>query len=310
MNASKHTTTTVHGKVRSLIFSPDVVTYLLKPITGMITSFPMGFIYIEGHICMIHNPQTNITYCLCLAFHHLQQKVFEDYILSCLIELERPFSLVLGIFDIAVEYLRVESCQSHERILRTATALSTGSYTSQNFDQPLDSDLNKISRSLTAEGDRCAAQRRVVKRIIKMLEDLRDIVKANKEASKPTKVLELQSSKWFYGEDILEFLIPVAKTVNDDLDEHAEKIQAHVQTVCHSQIMRTRTKKCTQVYSFVAQQDSQANIHLARLARRDTKLNTLIATLARRDSTDMRVITWITLFFLPATFTAVGFLAP
>jgi len=183
---------------------------------------------------MIHNPQTNITYCLCLAFHHLQQKVLEDYILRCLTDLERPFSLVLGTFDIAVEYLRVESCQSYKRILLTATALSTGSYTSQNFDQPLDTDLNKISRSLTAEGDRCAAQRRVVKSIIKMLEDLRVIVNANKEASKPTKALELQSSKWFYGEDILEFLIQVANTVNDDLDEHAQKIQAHVQTVCHS----------------------------------------------------------------------------
>lgn len=47
-------------------------------------------------------------------------------------------------------------------------------------------------------------------------------------------------------------------------------------------------------------------MHLAKLARRDTKLNTLIATLARRDSTDMRVITWITLVFLPGTFTAVS----
>lgn len=55
------------------------------------------------------------------------------------------------------------------------------------------------------------------------------------------------------------------------------------------------------------QTDNNVNLRHARLARRDTKLNTLIATLARRDSTDMRVITWITLVFLPGTFTATLF---
>jgi hypothetical protein len=56
----------------------------------------------------------------------------------------------------------------------------------------------------------------------------------------------------------------------------------------------------------IAHQQNRTNLKLARLARKDTKLNILIASLSRRDSVDMRVITWITLIFLPGTFTAVS----
>ena len=39
---------------------------------------------------------------------------------------------------------------------------------------------------------------------------------------------------------------------------------------------------------------------------RDNQLNYQAAQAARRDSSDMRVIAWVTLGFLPATFVAVS----
>ena len=221
---------------RSRHSCPRLFAYLLKSVTGIIASFPMGFTFIQGHICIIHDPQRNITYCLCLSFQYIHQGDFESYILSYLVELERPFSLLLALFDVIVEDLRVECNQSIMHITRTATALSTGYYMRPRIEEPFDVDLNKISRDLTAQGDRGAALKRVLKSTIQMMEALHDITTANRKANEPIKALELRTPEWFYGEDVLWYLIWVTKTLSDDLDEHAVKIQAHVQTVCRSSI--------------------------------------------------------------------------
>jgi len=56
------------------------------------------------------------------------------------------------------------------------------------------------------------------------------------------------------------------------------------------------------IHTLIAQRDSRSQVDLARTSRR-------LAELSRKDSTDMRVISAVTLVFLPATFTSTFFSA-
>ena len=57
----------------------------------------------------------------------------------------------------------------------------------------------------------------------------------------------------------------------------------------------------------IGQRDNLINMKMAELSRQDNAAMKQVALLTRKDSTDMRIIAWVTLVFLPGTFTATFF---
>lgn len=259
---------------------------------GLVAAFPFGLVPIMGCICTVHDQQASITHCLCLSFCGDSQ----SRLLGCILDdpqaIRNPHSvLLLEIGLVFAEFRKLVTSMSLW-IVRSASALSTGAYLGAGPVESLPSNVSEISRRLTVSADSCAAFKTAVIRTLRMLQDLQKLGVLT-EAPDTAKEHATRTPLSFQAEGPVKYHIMAAKNHLQSCEEYLERIQAHMQTT----------------YSLVAQKDSQANIHLAKLARRDTELNTLIATLARRDSTDMRVITWIALVFLPGTFTATFFSA-
>jgi hypothetical protein len=259
---------------------------------GLVAAFPTGLADIMGCICTVHDQQASITLCLCLSFSDYSQARLLRYILDDPQAIRNPHSVLLLEIDLVLAESRKVVTSMHSRIVRFTSALSTGAYLEPDLVESLPTTLNEISKGLTVLADSCAGIKTTVIQTLRTLEDFQKLGVLT-EAPDTANDNATETPVSFQEEGSVKYQIVTAKNQLEHCEQFSERIQAHIQTT----------------HSLVAQKDSQANIHLAKLTRQDTKLNTLIATLARRDSTDMRVITWITLVFLPGTFTATLFSA-
>ncbi len=184
-----------------------------KAIAGIIASFPSKLIDCSGNMCVVHNQQTSITHCLCIGFLRTRQRRFQECIFDNLNELRDPQSLLLLRFDVIINAIREQCDFQRQEIGRFAGLLSTGSYSGPKSDPKasFQLDLNEISRKLTATADFCAALKFNTIRLLRILEDFREITTADKDAPDPTGGIDLRAAKWYRGEDMLGYSILVLR---------------------------------------------------------------------------------------------------
>ena len=96
------------------------------------------------------------------------------------------------------------------------------------------------------------------------------------------------------------------KGIEDRVEYLTKRLQALSQSVSSMLHFRRPETKAHQVYSGIAQRDSANSISIAETGTRLAATSHQVAIATSRDSAVMRVITAVTVVFLPATFTAVS----
>jgi hypothetical protein len=189
-------------------------------------------------MCVVSNPQTSITHCLCLSFSPSGQQIFGKCIFDHLDELGDPLSLLLLRLDLIVQTLNDDLWTAQHEIRQFALALSTGNYMKFNPEESfqLDLNLNEISRALTITADRCAAVKSDIVKILRTMEDFREMTRANKDSPDPPGGIDLRTAKCYRGEDILGYLILVSRCQAEECRMYCEQVQAHIQTVCDAAV--------------------------------------------------------------------------
>ena len=86
---------------------------------------------IAGSICIVHNQESNRTYCLCLGFRDVGQEQFQQWILKNVDCFRSPRSILIARFGLVIEALKGASNDSFVAIAGIANALSTGDYIPQ-----------------------------------------------------------------------------------------------------------------------------------------------------------------------------------
>lgn len=203
-----------------------------KATTGIIASFHTGFLGHSGHMCIVRNQQTSIIHCLCLGFSSFGQEMFGNRIIDYLNDLWNPHTLLLLRLDLIIGILSLSMLEVSQEIRRFATALSTGTYVNHNPEESFPLNLDEISRSLTKTADLCAFMKFDIAKILRMLEDFREITTASEDAPDVTSGIDLRTAKWYHGEDILGFLISKSKCLAEECIKDSERTRAHIQTVC------------------------------------------------------------------------------
>ncbi|KAK3369227.1 hypothetical protein B0T24DRAFT_722199 [Lasiosphaeria ovina] len=141
-----------------------------------------------------------------------------------------------------------------------------------------DLDLDVLMQKLTSLSDSCSGMAAVCK----MQHSFVDVVSAFETAT--TAIAKSSSGR--YARQQLRFFGQFLHGVESKVAYTKASVQDQVQTI----------------YTLISQRDSRNHMALARTTRR-------LAQLSRKDSTDMRVISAVTLVFLPATFTSTLFSA-
>ena len=108
----------------------------------------------------------------------------------------------------------------------------------------------------------------------------------------------------------ISFLRQIFQSSIQNVERDRNNIQGLAQTVCpptwRGNVFGANSSDYfQQTYCLIAQKESRQNLIIARASSRIADDSRKVAIWTRRDSTDMRIITVITMLFLPGTFVAV-----
>ncbi|PMD47753.1 hypothetical protein L207DRAFT_523115 [Hyaloscypha variabilis F] len=246
-------------------------------------------------------------------------------------------SLLIICTTIGVPVLFIEGLLQHDPFFRPGNGLFFSRDENRGYIRLVEKPGIRLVRSLSE--DLLAIHIRLVSQIVEsfnieasnlrrlLLQDEFGQSSADPEAKSKilqriTQQLHIAVENFIDLEELTKFLIGASEKVKLAIDptpaagttNEADMLSYLLSKVHHSKrwVSNYRDRANIRInltFHLSNQTDNNVNLRHAKLARRDTKPNTLIATLARRDSTDMRVITWITLVFLPGTFMATLFSA-
>lgn len=159
------------------------------------------------------------------------QEEFQEYIFGYLNRFYNPGSILLMKFDFVITNLKSQMTSSAIDVIHIATALSTGRYDSMPTAKPFSKDLRNITKLLTMLADYFAILKHDTIIILRMLGDICKITGALIEMPDAMQAVDLDTTKLFDEEDLLNHLANSAQAIFGMLQAYSEKTQAHIQTV-------------------------------------------------------------------------------
>lgn len=258
-------------------------------------------------LALVHDPAANATTGILFGLRHDEiEDVLRSVRRAARSVASCPAVLPCVLMDKALDAL-VRDAEDRRRSL-TQIRIETGSHgfrrasttparptpTRDQWDDMLeDLDLNELMQKLTSLSDACAGMAavcRIQHDFIETISAFRERVSHHPGYQPPTTssagverhaVLPAGTR---YAAQQLRFFVLFLRGVESKVAYTRSSVQDQVQAI----------------YSLINQREARSQVELARTSRR-------LAELSRRDSTDMRVISAVTLVFLPATFTSTFF---
>ncbi|KXL50075.1 hypothetical protein M433DRAFT_158347 [Acidomyces richmondensis BFW] len=195
-----------------------------------------------------------------------------------------PTLIPLLVLEEEAQNALVKQLKFSDQISRTARRIGLNPWSKADKDDAdhekdllsLSFDLTKVAQQIAQSKERCHNTARAIEKVREMHD-------------RYLRLHEGQSSQTFdpATDEVnarLDIVMEMVKGLIRRAERCQEDIQANIQTI----------------YSMVSSRDSRLNYQAADAARK-------LAEFTRRDSTDMRVISAVTLIFLPATFAATLF---
>ncbi|KAK3324958.1 hypothetical protein B0H66DRAFT_107998 [Apodospora peruviana] len=244
-------------------------------------------------LALVHDPQTRTTTGILFGLRSTEiEAVLQSVRHSAKDVISCPAILPCILVDRGLDEV-VKDAEKRRRSL-TEIRIETGSQgfhqaslmRNDQWDDRDDLDLDVLMQKLTSLSDACSG----ISAVCKMQ---RNFVEAISEFEPRLLLFQFNSTVGLpdtkssrYARQQLRFFSQFLEGIESKVTYTKSSVQDQVQTI----------------YTLISQRDSRNHMALARTTRR-------LAELSRKDSTDMRVISAVTLVFLPATFTSTFFSA-